>query len=149
ISLKRALGTMSFINSFSFSSGAAGFLGALNSLFDFGWSGDFDSGDNVLTGEEVLEEYTNAEGQTVQETETVKAITFGFDLSKDRVLNNDVTKELTGVTARAQQMGEAEKTLADEKKKLKDLEKKKDTTAKDLAKQQEKIDAAQKEADEA
>lgn len=149
ISLKRALGTMSFINSFSFSSGAAGFLGALNSLFDFGWSGDFDSGDNVLTGEEVLEEYTNAEGQTVQETETVKAITFGFDLSKDRVLNNDVTKELTGVTARAQQMGEAEKTLADEKKKLKDLEKKKDTTAKDLAKQQEKIDKAQKEADEA
>lgn len=149
ISLKRALGTMSFINSFSFSSGAAGILGALNSFFDFGWSGDFDSGDNVLTGEEVLEEYTNAEGQTVQETETVKAITFGFDLSKDRVLNNDVTKELTGVTARAQQMGEAEKTLADEKKKLKDLEKKKDTTAKDLAKQQEKIDAAQKEADEA
>lgn len=43
-------------------------------------------------------------------------------------------------------MGEAEKTLADEKKKLKDLEKKKDTTAKDLAKQQEKIDKAQKEA---
>ena len=149
ISLKRALGTMSFINSFSFSSGAAGILGALNSLFDFGWSGDFDSGDNVLTGEEVLEEYTNAEGQTVQETETVKAITFGFDLSKDRVLNNDVSKELTGVTARAQQMGKAEQKLAEEKKKLKDLEKKKDTTAKDLAKQQEKIDAAQKEADEA
>ena len=149
ISLKRALGTMSFINSFSFSSGAAGILGALNSLFDFGWSGDFDSGDNVLTGEEVLEEYTNAEGQTVQETETVKAITFGFDLSKDRVLNNDVSKELTGVTARAQQMGKAEQKLAEEKKKLKDLEKKKDTTAKDLAKQQEKIDDAQKKADEA
>ena len=149
ISLKRALGTMSFINSFSFSSGAAGILGALNSFFDFGWSGDFDSGDNVLTGEEVLEEYTNAEGQTVQETETVKAITFGFDLSKDRVLNNDVTKELTGVTARAQQMGKAEQKLAEEKKKLKDLEKKKDTTAKDLAKQQEKIDDAQKKADEA
>ena len=35
-------------------------------------------------------------------------------------------------------MGEAEKDLADEKKKLKDLEKKEDTTDSDLKKQQER-----------
>ena len=148
ISLKRALGTMSFVNSLSFSSGAAGFLGVLDSFFDFGWSGDFDSGDNVLTGEEVLGEYTNAQGDLVQETETVKTITFGFNFGKDRVMNNDLTKELTGVTARARNMGEAEKALADEKRKLKELQGSKNTSESDLEKQQKKIDDAQKKVDD-
>ena len=63
-----------------------------------------------MTGEEVLEEYTDANGDVVQKTETVRAIVFGFDFAKDRVLNNDVKKELTGVTARAKIWARRKKT---------------------------------------
>ena len=144
ISLTKSLGMLSFVNSMGFS-GTAGFLGALDAKFDLGWSGNFDNGENVITQEIVTEKYTDASGETVEKTETMKSIVFGFDFAKDKVLEKDTATEVMNA---ANAVGESDLALTDAKKELKKL--KKQGASSDKIKEQQKAvedaEAAKKEA---
>lgn len=144
ISLTKSLGMLSFVNAMGFS-GTAGFLGALDAKFDFGWSGNFDNGENVVTQKIVTGKYTDANGKTVENTELMKSIVFGFDYATDTEVEKDTATEIMNA---ANAMGEADVALTDAKRKLKELKKSAADSAAIKA-QQEKVDeaeAARKEA---
>lgn len=147
IYIKPAMGVVSFLNSTTLS-GAGGILGAIDTVFDMGWSGNFDEGQFVTnetytTGSyEALNEY----GQivTVNEQETVKTISFGFAVDKDRLLSNDYKKGISGIAAKASSLADAEQDVVDEKQELRKLQKE-NADEKKIEKQKNKI--AEKEAD--
>lgn len=147
ISLTKSLGMLSFVNAMGFS-GTAGFLGALDAKFDLGWSGNFDNGENVITQELITEKYTDASGETVENTETMKSIVFGFDFAKDKVLEKDTATEVMNA---ANAVGESDLALTDAKKELKKL--KQQGASSDKIKEQQKAvddaEAAKKEAKDA
>lgn len=138
ISLTKSLGTVSFVNAMGFS-GTAGFLGALDAKFDFGWSGNFDNGEHVTTQEIVTGKYTDADGKTVEKTDFMKSIVFGFDYATDKEAQKDTA---TDVMNAANAMGEADVALTDAKRELKQL-KQDGASSEKIKEQQQKVDEAE------
>lgn len=141
ISLTKSLGVLNFVNAMGFS-GTAGFLGAIDAKFDFGWSGNFD---NVTTQTISTGKYTNADGEVEENTERVKTIAFGFDYSTDKESQKDTE---TAIMDAANEMGEADVKLTDAKRELKKL-KKENASEEKIKEQEQEVKKAQDDKDAA